>query len=475
MVSKKKFKSLMIDSLELISGKTTQDYLSYFKEFYIEQNQHLISTNQSGFENVHKRSLLIDMLIKQIKTVAEHEFSEKHPTEQFDDIAIVALGGYGREELCVNSDIDVMFLFRRNVTVFINFIIKKMLTMLWDIGLEIGHSSRSIFEAINEGRFDEVSRTSMLESRLICGSSTLFQIFERVFNKKVLPYKSKKYVQKKISDNINRWKNYENTVFLSEPNIKESPGGLRDFHSTLWIVHTYYGSSDKSVLISNQLLTEEEWKQIQTSVDFLFKIRNELHLIHTFHTDNTLTHSTQREIATRLQYEKNSIQKSSELFMREYYEKASLIHRLCEKVIKTVSHHPIFIFKKKIHSLEGWIKIKNEIYVQDISSINNKPSTLFECLLYMIENQCRLSSQTKNLIHQNIDQWITPDFLNNPHHRDLFLRILKSPKSIQIALRALQKSGMLAKYLPAFGRAFCFVQHDMYHRYTLDEHTIRTL
>lgn len=465
------------ESLKIIPGKKTTEYLGLFKKFLkLEEHRIFLAhrAGQTSLQSVRERSNLIDIIIRQIQMIAEHEYTEQNPNQELENFCILALGGYGREELSMNSDIDIMFLFKSSVTNYIDFMIKRILYMLWDVGLKVGHSSRSISEAVSEGRRDSVSRTAMMEARLINGSSFLFDTFKDIFHKKVIPYQKNKFLNEKWAEILVRWKKSDNTVFLSEPNIKEGAGGLRDWQCILWIYGTLKKASTLEALQIKKIISQKEFKMIQNALEFFFKIRNELHFVNLSHTPNVLTHRAQIQIAYNLGYRDNLKFQASEQLMKRYYLHAYNIHLLCQKLIKTLTQQKTFSVKRKVKNLSAWYRLGTLLYINDVYQIKQNPDSILKALLLATQKNYNLSSQAIHIIKENLSL-IDTQFKKNHQNRNYLLQIFQSKTKNATILRTLQYSGFLGKYLPAFNKAHCFVQHDMYHRYTLDEHTMRAL
>ncbi len=460
-------------------GKTTQEHLNLFKNFLKLENHRLFLAHragQSGLTSVKERTYLIDVLIQHIQKISHDEAEKEHSEFKVEALVILALGGYGRQELCMHSDIDVMFLYQEQITPYIDFMIKRILYMLWDVGLKVGHSARSLQDAYLKGRSDFVSRTAMMEARLITGSISLFEKFSKYFQEKIIPYRKEIYLKEKMNETHERWSKWENTVFLVEPNIKEGKGGLRDWHMAVWIQYILNGFKKTEEFVAHDIITESDKTIVEKALGFLFRTRNELYFSNMQLIPDVLGLEAQDIIAKNFGYQNDNILKRSEKFMMDYYHHSSNLHMVSLKMIKDLSSStPFFSLSRAIHHLPGLRKKNKYLYVASKENpFRDHPELIFKSMVAALDDNLSISDQILNLMRESVAV-INTHFKKDHTNLENFLKILTHPKRIIPILRALQQSQVLGKYLPAFGKAFCFTQHDMYHKYTLDEHTIRAM
>ena len=413
-------------------------------------------------ELIHKRAWLVDQLLI-------HAWQLMVSSK---DLTLVAVGGYGRGELHPASDIDLMILEKARSHKETNQQIQAFLTFLWDIGLEVGQSVRTVKDCISESKADITVATNIMEARLIIGDSTLFDTMRnKTGQKKIWP--SKKFFQAKWQEQIERHEKYANTEHSLEPNIKEGPGGLRDIQVVGWVAKRHFGVENIFDLVKHDFLTEEEYQTLYAGQTFLWRIRYALHIFTGRH-DDRLLFDYQRHIANVFGFtaEDNS---GVEQFMKMYYQTARELSRLNEMLLQHFQEELIYAKRrKKIKPINRRFQIRNDfIEVCHEQVFKHYPFALLE--IFLLKQQTLsikgIRTSTIRLIRQ-YSYLIDDDFRNDIKNKSLFMEIIRQPRYVGLELRRMHRYGILSKYLPAFGDIEGQMQFDLFHVYSVDEHIL---
>ncbi|MFV2057368.1 MAG: bifunctional uridylyltransferase/uridylyl-removing protein GlnD, partial [Thiohalomonadales bacterium] len=389
-----------------------------------------------------------------------------------DASSLVAVGGYGRGELHPGSDIDLLIIIP-TLEDCITEPLQGFLTFLWDIGLEVGHSVRTISDCIEQAINDITIVTNLMEARLITGNAELFkQMLVETGPDKIWP--SGQFFQSKLTEQQNRHRRFGDTAYNLEPNIKENPGGLRDIQVIGWVVKRHFQVSTIKELIRHNFITEQEYQTLNESQNFLWRIRFGLHLL-AGRRDDRLQFDYQRQLATLFAYKDEAHKLAVELFMKDYYRVVMELNRLNEMLLQLfdeiILHRgerlvptPI---NNRFHAFNGYIAARDEnIFVRH-------PVALLEIFLLLQQRPelkgvraktIRLIRQSRNIIDER--------FRSDPRCQNLFMEIFKQPHGLTHELRRMNRYGVLARYIPVFGNIVGQMQHDMFHCYTVDEHTM---
>ena len=310
------------------------DVLPVYRKF-LKIEEHRLRLRQragdGGREVCARRVDLVDVLLRHVFAAANHVVNHRNGTSP---IALVALGGYGRHELNPCSDVDVMFLHReqgRNVSKATSQIIEQVLYLLWDIGFKVGHSTRTIKEAIAAANADMVTKTAMLESRLVTGDRELEQKFRQQFRAKCVAGYERQYIEMRMRDQQARHAKFGNSVYLQEPNLKSGCGSLRDYQNLLWMTFFKEGSLTTTHLVGKDWLSEPDRRRIEAAYDFLLRVRTELHYLHHRATD-VLHLNMQETMAHRLRYPQERGLLRSEALMKDVYAHSRNIFRVTERI-----------------------------------------------------------------------------------------------------------------------------------------------
>jgi [protein-PII] uridylyltransferase len=455
------------DSLDLQLADAA-DPLPLFRGF-LEQGQHILkqkfSTSTSVPLLVRARSWLVDQLLVRAWTI----FMKEHA----GNAAFVAVGGYGRSELMPGSDIDLLVLLPDNAEEHLKPGLESLLTFLWDIGLEVGHSVRTIEDCVEQSLADITVATNLMEARLLAGNTGLY---ERMCSN-VAPdviWNSRDFFEAKHREQIARHLKYNNSAYNLEPNIKEGPGGLRDIQMIAWVTNRHFGTDSLAELVSHGFLTRVEYHTLIGGRNFLWEIRFALHSL-TGRGEDRLLFDYQRTIAEQFGYRNSGDQLGVEAFMKQYYRTVMELSRLNEMLLQ--------LFQEEILLPEGpgeSVRLNNRFQVRNgfiemtnRSIFRNYPFALLEIFL-LLEQNPELKGVRADTIraireHRHL---IDDTFRSDLRARSLFMEIIRQPYGVTHELRRMNRYGILAAYLPVFGKITGLMQYDLFHDYTVDEHIL---
>ncbi len=456
--------------------------LAALKKFLKTETQRLRLRHRFGIggeQVVTAHSLIVDLLIQHLAhTAVEERLGDSLPDGQF---AIIALGGYGRQELAPHSDIDIMFLRQgRKDADSAAQLNEALLYQLWDFGFTVGHSIRSLNECISIAREDCISRNSMIDARLLWGNEELFATLKNRLETEVFEKQKREILYDLIVERSARYNKFGNVVCVQEPNVKESAGGLRDFHVMMWAAQVAYGQKTLPGLITAGILTEREAKAIGSAYDFLLRVRNELHFMTARRTD-LLSLDLQQQVARNQGYANTKQQQASEIFMRDYYLQARRLNRLCDGQVSRAVAHPKkrqwFMRSRATSVVGGFVMRDGALDFDDTNSPDNARLNGNRMMLafgYAQTIGATLSGELQEAIQASLSS-VNRAFVSSPEAAQRFIKMLRVKGRIAAGLRLMHDLNFLGKFMPEFGRITCLVQHDLYHRYTVDEHTLRAL
>ncbi len=428
----------------------------------------------SGSQIVAARSLIVDLVVQQLAQAAVAEDEEGAGREGL--FAIVALGGYGRRELAPHSDIDVLFLYGQRDAERAAAMNEAVLYLLWDVGFTVGHSCRSLNECLAIAKEDLTSRNALIDARLVWGSRELFAKLVERLDEEVFRTRRRAFLDELMAERSERYYKFGEVVCLQEPNVKEAAGGLRDLHSLLWAARLAYGHSTIDQLTTAGLMPELDAKKIATAYDFLLRVRNELHFLTARRTDQ-LTFDLQPQVARRLGYADTPELQASEVFMRDYYRQARQLHHLCtlhlQRAVAPPEKSRLFSRARQAAAAGGFVMRDGALEVGSIDEPFDA-QRLMLAFSYSQATGAPFSSRLQELLQAGLPL-INRQVRTSPEMAQSFLKLLRTRGRVASLLRQMHEVGFLGKYLPEFGRITCLVQHDLYHRYTIDEHTLRAI
>jgi [protein-PII] uridylyltransferase len=409
-----------------------------------------------------------DRLLVQLRRNVDAALTQAwHAHDMGGDCALVAVGGYGRGELFPYSDVDVLILLPEAASAEQQEKLEKLVQILWDIGLEIGHSIRTVDECLSESAADITVQTSLLEARLVCGNPALFETLQRRYLAAMDP---EAFFQAKTLEMQQRHAKYEDTPYSLEPNCKESPGGLRDLQVIIWVAKAAGLGDSWNQLAQNGLITAAEARQL-TSKERAFKdIRIRLHN-QAKRREDRLVFDVQTPVAQSLGFVTTETRRASEYLMQRYYLAAKAVTQLNTIMLQNIQARlfPQQTVPQKINDrfneINGWIDIAHD------DTFTSHPSTMLEVFLRMAERPeiKGMTARTMRALWHARSQ-IDNGFRQEPQNRALFMQILQSHQGITHALRRMNENSILGRYLPNFKTIVGQMQHDLFHVYTVDQH-----
>ena len=465
--------SLEDNTLDSLSIRKLNNELSLLKENknspkeFLQKKSLILKANlnQNNILNIlNARSNINDALI--LYTSEKFNISN-------DEISLIAVGGYGRKEFYPKSDTDLLILINDQKKDQHKKNISHFLAYLWDIGIEVSHSTRTIKECITEGSRDISIATTLLESRYISGSKIMFENLIKTIDESKSFWSNKDFYQEKVDEQIKRHLQFNNTAYNLEPDIKNGPGSLRDLHTIFWLCKKFLGIDQIEELLNHNILTEKQLQQLINSRNFLSLIRYSLHS-ETKRAENRLLFEYQKKLAKQLNYEDQDHLIGVEIFMQDYYKSASTISRMNEIILQTLKQQFLEISENKVKDINQNFQIKNQLVgLKDDISFKDKPALLLEIFLLFQKNKDieGIDAKTIGLITNNL-QLINKDFRRKIEHKEIFLEILKAPEGVTHELRRMNLYGVLGHYVPAFGLIEGRMQYDLFHAFTVDEHTL---
>ncbi|MEE9326223.1 MAG: [protein-PII] uridylyltransferase [Cocleimonas sp.] len=432
---------------------------------------------QKQFEKGESISSLLCQRSQQIDTVLQQMWTECFA--QTNTVSsLIAVGGYGREEMHPQSDVDLLILLAKDPEADDEQKLSDFVTQLWDLGLEIGHSVRTISECFSEAENDLSIITNLIESRYLAGDIKLFdQLKTQVSNNKL--WSSKDFFKAKVTEQKKRYKRFGDTAYRVEPNLKEGPGGLRDLQTIGWIVIREYGIHSLKTLSESEehdLLNPEEYKSLIEARNFLWQVRFVLHQL-TGRKEDRLLFDHQRHLAHSFGYTNDENNASIETFMQRYYRTITQLERLNEILLGLLREHILESATKEIRVISQFYHSQdNYLGLIDKDILLSHPHTFLEIfiILQMIPELKGLTPQTIRELRRNI-HIIDDAFRNHVHIKQQFICILSESKRVNFVLRRMNRYGILAAYIPAFANIVGRMQYDLFHAYTVDEHTLNVV
>ncbi len=442
----------------------------HLKKILTDNNQQLLQAFNKNVDIhllLNQRSDLIDSVL--IQLWGEH-------LTQNTSASLIAVGGYGRREMHPASDIDLLILLNSEPEQSEQELLSTFIASLWNLGLDIGHSVRTFEECIEEAKKDLTVITNLMESRFLTGNQTLFKQLQQAIEAKEL-WSSDNFFTAKLDEQKKRYKHYGDSSYRVEPNLKEGPGGLRDIQMIDWIIQRQYGTSEFSVLADEHIISEKELSILINGRNYLWKVRFVLHQL-AGRKEDRLLFNYQRSLAKQFGYTgDDKSNQCIESFMQRYYRTITALERITEVILGLLREGvfnqsaPII---KKINSFylnrNGYLSIADETLFQKY------PHTLLEVfhLLQITPHIIGMSPDTIRAIRANL-HLINHDFRHHPLHKELFMKIISESRRITFVLHRMNRYGVLAAYLPAFANIVGRMQYDLFHAYTVDEHTLKVI
>ena len=386
---------------------------------------------------------------------------------------LVAVGGYGRSELLPGSDIDLMILLEKSAGKDQQQRLSAFLTFLWDIGLEVGHSVRTIKDCVRQGKADITVMTNMIESRLIYGNTGLYEKYQAAISPRKI-WSSRKFFEAKLKEQHERHLRYNDTAYNLEPNIKEGPGGLRDIQIIGWVAKRHFGDKSFAELVEHGFLTRAEYEKLDAGQKHLWQVRFALHRI-SGRREDRLLFDYQKKIAAIFGFKSGEYNLAIEQFMQQYYRWIMELERLSEMLLQIFREEILLTStQKKVKPLNERFNLRNN-YIEVVHPrvFKDYPPALMELfLLISLNEKCEgVTASTIRLVREHLylvdDKFRSDDTVNR-----LFMQLLSAPSGLTHQMRRMNSYGFLAAYIPAFGKIVGRMQYDLFHAYTVDQHTL---
>jgi len=431
-----------------------EDFKKQYQKIQSSIQQDFLKDPDSVEALVLRRSDAIDALLSDIW----------HSFKMGDELCLVAVGGYGRSELHLYSDIDLLVLIPNESHNVHQQSISDFLTFLWDVGLEVGHATRDIQDCIHV--IDDLSVvTNLLESRLLIGNNLLFLKMRSMI--KASDWSSQSFFVEKQKEQHNRHLNFSNTAYNLEPNVKESPGGLRDIQTIAWVAKWYFDVNLLSDLIDKKYLTKNEYDLLRQGQLFLWKTRLALHII-AKHREDRLAFQYQKQVATMLGYIDGDSM-AVESLMKDYYQTVTKVSRLNDILLQLLEDRVLHTqdLNERFIISYGYIKASDDqVFIKN-------PSAFLEIFLLITRhNYVRgISAGTLRLMQFSLNI-IDENYHKKRNNNRLFIELLQQKQGINKALKLMNRYGILEHYIPSFGKIIGLMQYDLFHAYTVDQHTL---
>ena len=444
-----------------------------FLEHYRQQIKEKHRAGADGDMVVKAITAMSDILIKKLfHVIVKGLGNYKHAREQ---LTLVAIGGYGRGELNPYSDIDLMFLHGGKDPQRIEDIAQKLLYFLWDMRLDVGYSVRTCNDCVEMSSSDTTVKTALLDARFLVGSRTLFKNFEKVMLTQILAKRSDAFIREKLDELKKRREKYGSSVYILEPNIKEGEGCLRDLHTAIWVAKIKYKITDLRELIMKGVLSEDELAAYYSSLAYLWRIRNEMHYSAGRKVDQ-LTFDMQTNLAGFFGYADRGKILAVEDFMRDFYLHATRVEHFSSLMVTRCARREegalkILGYFTRRPVGEGFYVLKGELVIPDESIIAKDPAKLMKIFEYAQKHGVSLHINVKALIRSSLDL-INDKFRRSKEVNSSFFAILRSDKGVAETLQLMHHLEFLNRFIPEFERIYCKVQHDIYHIYTVDTHSL---
>lgn len=485
------FKRLRLHAKKKLSFAPGSDRtltLSACKDFLRLENQMSLRYHRKGDGGrrvAFALACMLDVLIESLFSHALKAWKERTGKAGAGGrVCVMALGGYGRAELSPFSDIDLMFLHAdgENDGKWENLqkaLSETLLYVLWDLGLNVGHSTRTIEESIEEARNSIKSKNAMLESRLVAGSKALYSEFENKYKAFCAEDDPNRYFEDRIKDQVARRKRFGGTVFLQEPDVKNGVGGLRDYQSVLWMSSIKLGTGDLETLENKSFLRKDEKRDFEQAYDFLLRVRNELHFQNKRRGD-VLSLDRQPKVALNLGNREENVFERVESFMRKYYSAARKIYRISvlleQRLTRPIDETGKQASKRggKGKPLDGFLLKDGVLTFAQDTVFEEEPERLIRVFRHSQQFQAELDFELSNLVNHSLPL-IDGKVINSPTANRSFRSLLLTSGEVFKPLSAMHELGVLGRFLPEFGALDCLVQHEYYHRYTADIHTLETI
>src|SRR5690625_5001336 len=434
----------------------------------------------SGRTTARALAFLADQLLRLIYDHVTKDLFPLHNPSMAERLALVAVGGFGRGELAPFSDLDILFLHPYKIAARSEQVVEATLYLLWDLGFKVGHATRSLDESLRLAGTDTTVATSLLESRYLWGDQPLYLELRRRYGNEVREGRSAAFIEAKLRERDRRHQLHGGgSRYVLEPNIKESKGGLRDLHTLFWLAKFVYGIEEVSRLVERGIFSRAEVRRFTKALDFFWTLRCQLHYL-TARAEERLTFDLQQQIAPLMGYTDHGGASAVERLMKHYFlmakEVGALTRIFCAQLEAEHARGARFrvLSGSPARQVEGFGVEGGRLFVESAEVFAESPRELLRIFRVAQQHDLDIHPQTLRWITRSL-HLIDQDLRKDPRANAIFMDILTAGDDPEIALRRMNEAGVLGRFVPEFGRVVSQMQFNMYHHYTVDEHTIFAL
>src|SRR6516225_1402065 len=449
--------------------------------------QKVLLRDRHGRRCAERLCFVQDEIIRILFAAATRHLYRSHVPSGAERMAIVATGGYGRGLMAPESDIDLLFILPYKQTAWGEQVAEAILYCLWDMGLKVGHATRSVDESIRQARGDMTIRTAILETRFLTGDQPLYNELVARFDKEVVQGTAAEFVTAKLAEREERHRRAGQSRYLVEPNVKDGKGGLRDLHTLFWIAKYVYRVRDTEELLERGVFDAQEYRTFRRCADFLWSVRCNLHFV-TGRAEERLSFDLQREIAIRLGYTSHPGMQDVERFMKYYFlvskDVGDLTAILCAKLeneqakavpvlSRVMARFRPSASRRRVPESDDFIVDNNRINLAAPDVFKQDPVNLIRIFRIAQKHNLAFHPDAMRNVTRSL-KLVNTELRDNPEANRLFMEILTS-NDAEVVLRRMNETGVLGHFIRAFGRIVSMMQFNMYHHYTVDEHLIRCI
>jgi [protein-PII] uridylyltransferase len=479
------------DKSKLPRGRT--ETLKLCKRFLKLKEQRIKQRHRagcSGVEICRMRSDVIDCIVRILW--AESLAALKPEFRVQMNVSVIAHGGYGRRVMSPGSDVDLTFMLpgkSPEVSSALARFIGDFLLYFYDLKFKVGQGTRSVTECISLANEDMQTKTALMEARFLCGDNQAFKEFRARFDKECMIGKEDAFLKLREADLTSRHAKHGGTHCVQEPHVKTGCGGLRDYQNLIWMSYAKHGTLNPEHLVDRGFMTAAGWREVSEAYDLILRTRNEMHYTERRASD-VLTLRLQGFVATHLGYRHKRILRRIEAFMRDYYTATRDILQRSSEVMDRFhlqslddesTRRGLLSFmvrrktaQKRVEKFDRFISKNERIYAEDDDLFTEEPARLMRTFLHTQQRHLRLSPELFLLIQASF-RLVNVSYRYNTSVRETFMGLLSQKGDVARVMRQMHRVGFLGRYMPEFGALTCLVQHEFFHRYTADEHTLRTL
>jgi len=463
-------------ALDGVGGHQKEELREEVRHLLVRESAQLmeqVRAGASGLQVAHQRASFYSILLGEVWQRAGGEGAG-------ENLVLGAVGGFGREEMSPASDLDLVFLKEGSQAGVAEEVVKQVLYVLWDLGFKVGHACRTIGETVERSESEPMIKTALLDARYLAGSTTLWNKFREEYRKRSLEREVENYLTWRLENQQSRHRKEGGTVFVQEPNLKSGVGGLRDVHNLRWVGKVCGEGESLDKLVERNWLGEAEAKQVEQAFDFLMMVREWLH-VGQGGAGDVLSLRRQGELAEAMGYPQPNILRKSEALMREVYGHMRTLNLLCNSTATRLCQQRLgkprglwsFFagWKGARRAADGFVLQGAELQPENPRVFDEDPTRMVRVFRILQDQGSVPGAELKALMRSRF-ALLTDGVVQQKEVRETFLHILRQKGKVGRILRCMHESGVLGRMVPEFAPLTCLVQHEFFHRYTADEHTL---